>query len=437
VRVVDRLQAHASRYAHATPTRVGRVLLVVLLGAALQIVTQTLLARTLPKTQVGLVSLLLGALPLLSSLSMVGQDASTVRFLTRGGVERYDFPAHVSRTLAIVLPLGAAVSIVGAYFYDLAWWLAAALLILVVSQNAVTAVTSVQRAAHRYERAMTGIRLPGILSAAVLVGLRIAGDLTFRSAVIGLSAAFASAAAVVYLRRLRGEPGTEPVPRSVVYEGLFFLGLGISFSVMVAMDKVVIGKMMSYADLAVFASVFAIMRGFDFVFYSISFVLMPRVNVVRRLDLRLFNLPIAGLAAVVVTLYLVLGSDVVSYLYNGQYDEGARLIVPFALSGVLKLFYSVPSSVIGGRLPRRALRQFMLLNLGGMVVNIALVVVMIRAAGLSGAAYATLIAWAIRLAGGYVIVGLNREHLADRPVEALPSGSGRLTDAAGPRGGRR
>jgi O-antigen/teichoic acid export membrane protein len=191
--------------------------------------------------------------------------------------------------------------------------------------------------------------------------------------------------------------------------------------VMIAMDKVVIGKAMTYADLAIFASVFAIMRGFDFVLYSISFVLMPRVNVVRRLDLRLFNLPIAALAAVVVAIYLAFGDDVIHYLYKGEYDVGARLILPFALSGVIKLFYSVPSSVIGGRLPRAALRQFMSVNLVGMVVNIALVVLMIRAAGLTGAAYATGIAWALRLAGGYVIVGLNREHLREPQGETAPN----------------
>ena len=110
-------------------------------------------------------------------------------------------------------------------------------------------------------------------------------------------------------------------------------------------------------------------------------VLMPRVNVVEKLDLRRFNLPIAGLAAIVAAGYLIFGDEVVSLLYKGRYDEGAYLILPFALSGVIKLFYSVPSSVIGGRLPRSALKHFMWLNLAGMGVNVALVVVLIRSMG--------------------------------------------------------
>jgi O-antigen/teichoic acid export membrane protein len=53
--------------------RVGRVLLIVLAGAVLQVLSQTILARTLSKDAVGLISFLLGTLPLLSTLSLAGQ----------------------------------------------------------------------------------------------------------------------------------------------------------------------------------------------------------------------------------------------------------------------------------------------------------------------------------------------------------------------------
>ena len=108
-----------------------------------------------------------------------------------------------------------------------------------------------------------------------------------------------------------------------------------------------------------------------------------------------------------------------SFLYEGRYDEGAYLILPFALSGVAKLFYSVPSSVIGGRLPRPALRQFLWFNLAAVVVNIVLDIIMIRAMGLMGAAIATAIAWSLRLAGGYIILARNRS-LLDVRAEGTP-----------------
>jgi O-antigen/teichoic acid export membrane protein len=139
VRAIKEFQTLLATHASSTPTRVGRVLGVVLLGAGLQIVTQMLLARTLPKTQVGLISLLLGALPILTTLSMAGQGASAVRFLSRSARGTYDTAAHVRRILALVLPLGAVAALAGAGFYGLGWGLALVLVALVVSQN--TAVT--------------------------------------------------------------------------------------------------------------------------------------------------------------------------------------------------------------------------------------------------------------------------------------------------------
>ncbi len=408
----NRLQTLLARHASSTPTRVGRVFSVVLLGAALQLVTQTLLARSLSKTEVGLISLLLGALPILSTLSMAGQGASVVRFLSKSERGAFDTPAHVRRVLAIVLPLGIVASFAGAGFYGLGWALAFVLLALVLSQNVATTVGSVMRAEHRYELAMTAVRLPTIVSGVVLLALRFADALTYTTALVTLAVAFAlSGLLLMALRPGAAREGAAPVPRSVVREGVFLLGLDLSFALMVSVDKLVIGKMMPYADLAVYASIFAVMRGFDFLFYSISFVLMPRVNVIRKLELRRYNLLIGALAALVTTAYLLAGKSIVSFLYAGRYDEGAYLILPFALSGIAKLFYSVPSSVIGGRLPRPALKQFMWLNLAGVVVSIALDIVMIRAMGLMGVAIATAIAWGLRLAGGYVIVARHRSHL--------------------------
>jgi O-antigen/teichoic acid export membrane protein len=141
--------------------------------------------------------------------------------------------------------------------------------------------------------------------------------------------------------------------------------------------------------------------------------------VLRKLRIRQYNLLIAGLAGVVTVAYLLLGDGVVSFLYEGRYDEGAYLILPFALSGIAKLFYSVPSSVIGGRLPRPALKQFLWFNLGAVVVNIVLDIIMIRAMGLMGAAIATAVAWTLRLAGGYIIMARNRPLLETQPEETL------------------
>lgn len=404
----------------ATHVRVGRVLLVVLFSAGIQILTQAVLARSLSKAEVGVVSLLLGAVALLSTLSLLGQDSSTVRFLSRAGVAGYDAAAHVRRVLLIVVPLGVVAALGGARFYSLGGIVLAAAIVLVVSENVITVITSVMRAAHRYELAVTGTRLPLLAVGAVLLALYAAHAVSFSATMSIVIAAFAGTALVLVARLPNAAPrGGEPVPGSVMREGLIFCGLSISFSVMVTIDQLIIGKMMRYDDLAVYATIFAVMKAFDFLFQATAYVLMPRVNAMRAVSLRRLNLSMGAAALAVAVPYLVFGHDVVHVLYGGRYDQGSFLIVPFVVAGVFKLFYALPSSIIGGRLPIQALRQFLWFNLGGMVLNVALDIILIREHGLLGAAIATAIAWAVRVGGGYLVMLVNRSHLAPIPAEAV------------------
>lgn len=415
----DRFRLGSPPLLGTTRTRVGRVLAIVLGGALLQVLSQTVLARSLPKEEVGLVSLIVGALPLLSTLSLAGQDAATVRLLSRVDTGGYDVPAYTRRVLALVVPLGVAVALVYGGYYALSGLALLTAIVLVTSQNAVQVITSVSRAAHRYELAIAGTRLPAIGVAILLILLLSLGRLSLASAFGALMLAYGGVAVLLVSRRARGGgAGGTPVPLSVMREGFFLLGLGLSYSIMVSVDKLIIGKLLPYADLAVYATVFAIMKGFDFLFHSITYVLMPRVNAMKKVSVGRLNAPIAGLAAIVLALYLLFGDEIVHYLYRGLYDQGTYLILPFALSGVIKLFYSVPSSVIGGRLPRSALKQFLWFNAAGIALNVGLNVVLIRSHGLLGAAVATAIAWGLRLAGGYVVMALNRTHL-EAPREAL------------------
>lgn len=398
-----------STHAHV---RIGRVLSIVVVGAALQLVAQTLLARSLPKPEVGMIALILGALPLLSTLSLLGQDAATVRFLSRAGGHAFDARAHVKRVLLVVLPLGAIAGGAGAAFYGLAGAAAAAIVVLVISQNAVLVTTSVPRARHEYERAMTGRWLPLVVIGVVYVALFASGTLSYGTALVTIMLSFGGAAILYTSWQLRAdEPGSERVPTGVMREGLFLFGISVSFSVMVSLDKMVIGKMLPYAELAVYATVFSIMKAFDFIFYSLAYVLMPRVNVWEKVNLKRLNLGIAGVAVVVTAGYLLFGDDVVHFLFEGRYDAGFVLIGPFVLAGILKLFYAIPSSVIGGRLPPRALKGFLWFSLGAIVLNVVLDIAFISLWGLVGAAFATAIAWAFRLLGGYVIIATHREHL--------------------------
>ncbi len=406
--------------AHA---RVGSVFAIIVAGAVLQVLIQTLLARGLTKSEVGLVSLVIGALPLFTTLTLIGQDSSIVRHLSRPGASRFDQASYARRVLLVVLPLGAIVGLAGGLYYALAGVALAAMIVLVTSQNAITILTAFRRAAHRYEAAILGTRLPVLLTAATLAAayafdrLGVAPAFTERNVLWLLIVSYAVSAVLLAGRRpFPGAPTTgegEPVPPVVLREGILFLGLSVSLSVMVSMDRLVISKIMTFSDLAIYSTIFSITKGFDFLFYAISYVLMPVLSRSSSVDLRRPALAIAGLAVLASVGYLVLGDDVVHLLFAGRYDAGAYLIPAFVLSGVLKLFYSIPSSYIGGRAPTSAVRQFMFVNLGTMFLNVALdIILIVRMRDVMGAAIATAIAWGLRLIAGLIIM---RRHAGREP----------------------
>jgi len=387
-----------------THVRVGRVFAIVVVGAALQIVTQTILARSLSKHDVGLISLILGAVPLLSTLAILGQDSAIVRFAASAD-SSYDIRSYTRRILLTATPLGVLAGFVGGRVYGLGGLAAATLIVLVAAQSAVTIGSSALRGGHRYEPAMGAAWAPAIVAAVILAGLLGLGTMSTTGALVAFLAAYGVSALALSRAATARTPGaTVKVPESVFREGFLFFGLSLSFTVMVGMDKLIIGKLMPYRDLAVYATVFAVMKGFDFLFQAVNFVMMPWVSRVGTVRMARYNAAVAVVALAAAVPYWLFGDDAVRVLYGGRYDEGAYLIAPFMLSGVIKLFYAVPSSIIGGRMPREALRSFLWFSIGASAFNVALDVLLILRMGLLGAALATAAAWATRYAGASIIV---------------------------------
>jgi O-antigen/teichoic acid export membrane protein len=401
--------------------RIGSVFGIVLLAALLQVLSQVLLARGLPKESVGIIALILGALPLLSTISLLGQEPATVRFIARSSSNTHNIPAHIRRVLIAVVPLGIVAGIIAGLYYALAVLSILTLVTLVASQNVILLVSGVERARHHYERAMFLRQMPVVLMAVLFSAVFLAGRMNLASVQWSLVLSFAISVGLLVRTRgaLREEVGSSgnltQVPSSVPRQGLLFLGMGLSVSVMIALDKLIIGKMMTYSDLAVYATIFATMKGFDFLFYSIGYVLMPSAGSMARVRLGRYFGAITLLALALSAAYFFLGDDVVHVLYKGRYDSGAYLILPFILSGVFKLFYSIPSSLIVGRLPRVAMKQLRWLNFGALGANVVLDIVLILRWGLMGAAVGTAIAGGMRLAGGLLVLLRHRSHLGERP----------------------
>ncbi len=407
--------------------RVGNVFAVIVVGALLQVLTQAVLARSLPKADVGLISLILGALPLFSTLTLLGQDTAIVRYLSRHEASGFDLKAHAARVLAVVVPIGGALGLAGGIYYAFPRLPLATIITLVAAQNLILVLTAFLRARHRYEAAIVARHLPVIGSAVTLAVLFWSGTLDLTSALVTLLAAYAVSAVVTALLPWNRAPGTAAstgsvrIPSRVIREGFLFLGLGVSLSVMVSIDRLVISRLMTMSDLAVYSTIFAVTKGFDFLFYAVGYVLMPAIGRAGNMSLRKPAAAVAGVAILSAAAYLMFGDEVVHLLFAGRYDTGSYLIPAFVLSGVLKLFYSIPSSYISGGAPTRAVRQFMVTNLFTMALNVVLDIILIGRMGLMGAALATALAWLLRLGSGLVIMQIHKGRAGSEPMpDELP-----------------
>ena len=127
---------------------------------------------------------------------------------------------------------------------------------------------------------------------------------------------------------------------------------------------------------------------------SYCFQFLPRSAEIA-LGRRLIEVGVLTLVGVVG--YLLLGPWLLALLFEGRYDEMAALIPILCLAGVAKALYSVPSSLLGGRLARAALREFSIWNVVLLAVAIGVSAYLGLRFGALGVAWGTVIAWVGRL----------------------------------------
>ena len=99
-------------------------------------------------------------------------------------------------------------------------------------------------------------------------------------------------------------------------------------------------------------------------------------------------------------------------LYRGKYNSGASLLRLLAVVGVLRLFYSLFSSWIIGRLENKALHYHLGVTVITMVLYMIVLYVFIGKFGVYGVGLALLILFSTRVIGSYFIVNKFQKSLA-------------------------
>jgi len=362
------------------------------------------MARHLPKADVGLFNLVISLSFLLSAFGLMGQHLGLVRFFSSHPLGEYAWKGFLARVFGAGLLLALAGSLVAGAIYRFDAVTALACFILTACIMVQEYCASIFRAQQRYYLSLVLGQLLPVLFLGLLFILFFVAALSLKTILLlytAVSLLFSLASVRLTLSLLPS--GAKELPREAKRQGYLLFGIAITFVLFNQADIMLVAGLISLESLAVYTVILSIMKLYDFGSMALNHVLVPRIGKMPGRQLRKVFAAALGFALFSTALYLLVGNSAVEVLYKGEYDAGAMLIPIFCLAGILKLVYTVPSSLIAAVSTEVVMKRFLYLNLVALLLNYLTNIYLISALGLAGAALGASLAWLFRVLGAMVL----------------------------------
>ena len=403
---------------------ISRVFIVIVSIALLQILGTIILARNLTKDEMGLFRIILTIVDLGSLSCLAGMDHAFVRFFSSPGVsfKEYNWKSFLKKLSGLSLLILILGTLVIEGFFHLKPFVVAGTVAAIAMLAVVQMLAACSRAQQKYELAITFSRLHFVVFFIILLFLQHGGKLTFHNVILGfLIAVLAALVAVATTWGSRALSGKIPIPVSVVKNGFYYFGIGFSTLLLLQFNYLLIGKMLSYRALAVYSVTASVMRLFEFIQDATYYILAPHLNKSMRLPAQKIFVRLFGVGLLAALFYVFFGQALIHFLLKGRYDEGFYLLPFFIITGVLRILYVVPVSLIGGRSSEATLRNQFRIIIVAVILNIGLSYAFIRLWGLAGAAGASIIIWALLL--GATIIGTKHDFIQTEEADFAATSS--------------
>lgn len=375
----------------------------IMAGVALFHVLNTLiLARNLSLPDMGLFRIVLTLSGFIFILSLLGMDASFIRFFSRESPRGYRWFPYVSSVWLFCAILATAAAVAAGHFYALGPGLIAAVVIATLLSLGNRFFTSLLRA-QKYFGLATFLEKGSSLAFFILLAVfMVQSSVTLGNAIVAYLVSAGLAVLVIIRIVFKLTPsGPNPLPAHLPRDGLIFFGILVTTMAMLNANQLFIPKMLSYESLAVYAVTLSVMRIFELSVNALYFVFAPSLN--NKEPVESFKI-IAFLTAVglgIGALYLGFGRQIIHFLFKSKYDEGAKLIPLFVGTGFCRLLYVFPASIVGGRAPQETLRRLFYCNCLAAGLGLVLNYFFILKWALEGAALATFYTWILATALGF------------------------------------
>ena len=362
----------------------------------LQFICVVWLGRELSEGDYGKVHLVLATIPVIAAFAMGGQGSAAARFFSgrdyqKFGWRQYTFKVALGVTTVSVF---AGLILLGSSTYGVVGALVCAFGAIGFGVSQVFSAGLI-RAFGRPVRAVIFTRawVVCFISGLVLIPWTDASSVIW--ILMGSHLAGGVAGGIYLLSQFSS--GRQSTGSDVWRDGFWFWFINIAMIATRHIDRIILAGILSLSTLGAYGGLVTMMAGFDVLSLTVGFLLLPVFAKDRVIELRRRLIEVGFLTAVGVVGYLSLGPWLLNLLYDGRFDDMAQIIPILCLAGIAKAFYSVPSSLLGGRLKRAALREFSLWNIALLVVSIAATAYLGLLFGVVGIAWGTVIAWSARL----------------------------------------
>ncbi|RMD60698.1 hypothetical protein D6833_09275 [Candidatus Parcubacteria bacterium] len=391
-----------------------RVFVVLAVTVSFGFLKNVLLGRELSKADFGLFNLVMILVGFIYPLALLGQHNALVRVLSRSRPEDYDWKGYVHKHVPVMVLVAGALALAAAAVYGLRSDALFFLLLAILSSMAADLYSYILRAKGRYESSILlhrSVRIALPLAFLLLIYFN-AVNLTRTFAIFG--ALYLAHALVVMTVTYRSTAaGRRTLTKQNFTEGLFILGSDLSLLVVGSVDKLFLGRMVSLEDVAIYFAILSLMRLFDLALQAIEYVLMPQSNKMSSLRLRGIVAKVFGVGVAITAFYVLVGGTIIQFVFAHKYDDGIAYIPYFCLIGMLRLLYTVPASIISGRLGSVALKRLVGVNSLIILVNLALSFSFIKFWHIRGALVSVAAVWLLRTCTAYAVFW---RHQTDAPV---------------------
>jgi O-antigen/teichoic acid export membrane protein len=383
--------------------------LILLLSTAAGFLTNVLLGRILPEGVFGKFKFIQTIVVTLSSLLLFGQNVSIIRLLAKKSFSNYDWKKFLFRCLLLSALIGFPITYVVSGYYKLGNELLLIYMAL-ISSIGVEYFHSVLRARGRYSYAMF---LSGSFSLFFLLSMAMVyfffKSINFDLLLYAFTLTWFCSFLLSFFSLRQEANGAEKVPAQIIKEGLWIFFITITYILMEQVNQFFIVKFLSYKELASWAIIMTVARGYDLVATTLMFVFMPMYseNIKRSLRKDIIKTIIAGL--ILFLFYALFGAVLLHVLFKGRYDQYKYLLLYFNMIGFCKILYSVPGAVIGSQHAPKNLKSFLIACTVILLFNISSNYFIIPIMGLAGSAAIAVISWIGRLGSAYIVVYKERK----------------------------